>query len=81
MAFCSWIRWACWIAVSRRRRSASDFGFILRLEREESSGDELEEEGFLRIDFGRGCEVDILAILQIRGRWWWCVARSSCEQR
>lgn len=44
MDFCSWIRCACWIAVSRRLRSASDFGFILRLVlggSEEVSSDEV----------------------------------------
>lgn len=74
MDFCSWIRWACWIAVSRRRRSASDFGFILRLEREgESSGD----EDFFNMDFGCvcgwGCGVDILAIFdEVSDVFMWC---------
>ena len=64
IAFCSWIRWACWIAVSRRLRSASDFGFILRFEvrvsDESASSVVVWEEVFLRIDFGWDCDVDIL---------------------
>ena len=55
IAFCSWIRWACWIAVSRRLRSASDFGFILREVVRESDGSDrvvVWEVVFLRMDFG-----------------------------
>lgn len=37
ICFWVWIRWACWIAVSRRLRSASDFGFILRVSRSKGS--------------------------------------------
>jgi len=54
------------MAVSRRLRSASDFGFILRLvvrvsERSASSV-VVCENVFLRIDFGLGCDDDILKL-------------------
>lgn len=66
IAFCSWMRWACWMAVSRRLRSASDFGFILRLVVRVSEGSASSvavcEEVFLRIDFGWGCDVDMMKL-------------------
>ena len=52
------------MAVSRRLRSASDFGFILRLARGSRSDGSvvgvLWERVFLRIDFGGCDDVDIL---------------------
>lgn len=65
------------MAVSRRLRSASDFGFILRLARESdgsASNVVVCEEVFLRMDFGWGCDVDILELCEIKAGvvWMFC---------